>query len=583
MKLSPALAGIAVAAFLLAACVQTRPSAETEAANSGSSFEDFVEGYFDAYFIFHPTQATAAGLHHYDTRLEPWTASRIQQRIFDLKRQENSLEVIRKERLSPDETIDAEILLNRIRGEVLDLESIRWWRRNPLMYAVIPGAAIDGIMKRQYAPAKERLRAVIARMKLIPGLLDAMRNNTAEVPTEFAELALRVTRGSIPFFRETLPLWARESAAGDAVLINEFAAAHRNLMAALEVTAEYLHKDVLFLSQPGYSIGASAFTRKLQFEEMVDLPLDRLLAIGEANLARDLAAFADAARRVDGKSGADAMRSLAAQHPAEASLVQSAASAAEKVRQFVVDRKIISIPSETRAKVVPTPAYLRAGGFAFMDTPGAFETTAKEAFYYITPTENDWSADRKQQHLRLFNQPVMDIITIHEAYPGHYVQFLYAKEFPTRTRKLVACMTNAEGWAHYAEQMMVEQGFGEGDPKVRLAQLAEALVRDARYIAAIRIHTQGMTVEQAKRLFMEKAFLEEANAQEEARRGVYDPMYLSYTLGKLQIYKLREDFQKKKGPAFSLADFHGQFVRQGAIPLKLVRQLMMPGDTGPSL
>lgn len=583
MKSSPLLACAVAAALLMVSCVQTKPSTEVEAGASGAGFRDFVEGYFDSYFNFYPTQATSLGIHHYDGRLEPWSANRIQNRIYELKRQETSLEAIQRQQLSRDDAIDAEILLNRIRGEALDLETIRWWRRNPLMYAVIPGAAVDSMMKREFAPAKERLRAVIDRMKLIPGLLDDMRNNIAEVPTEFAEPALRVIRGSIPFFRDTVPVWAKSAAAGDAVLTNDFAAALRNLLASMEVTAEYLQRDVLFLATPGFSIGSSSFTKKLAFEEMVDVPLDRLLEIGEANLARDFAAFSDAARQVEGKSPADAMRSLAAQHPTEGNLVQFASSTAERVRQFVIDRKIIAVPSETRARIIASPPYLRASGFAFMDTPGPFETTAKEAFYYITPPEKEWSAERKQEHLRLFGRPVMDIITIHEAYPGHYVQFLYAKEFPTRTRKLVSCMTNAEGWAHYAEQMMVEQGFGEGDPKVKLAQLAEALVRDVRYVAAIKIHTQGMTTEQAKQLFMDKAFLEEGNAREEARRGVYDPMYLSYTLGKLQIYKLREDMEKQKGSAFTLSDFHTQFVRQGAIPLKMVRRILLPGDKAPAL
>ena len=219
MKPAAAVVTVAAAAMLLVGCVQTPSSPGTEAAALGTGFREFVEGYFDSYFNFHPTEATAAGIHLYAVRLEPWSASRIQNRVFDLKRQQSSAEAILKQKLSTDEAIDAGILLNRIRREMLDIESIRWWRRNPLMYVAIPGAAIDGIMKRDYAPAKERLKAVIARMKLIPGFLDAMRNNTTEVPTEFAELSVRVIRGSIPFFRDTLPEWARTAAGGDGVLM----------------------------------------------------------------------------------------------------------------------------------------------------------------------------------------------------------------------------------------------------------------------------------------------------------------------------------------------------------------------------
>jgi uncharacterized protein (DUF885 family) len=277
------------------------------------------------------------------------------------------------------------------------------------------------------------------------------------------------------------------------------------------------------------------------------------------------------------------MESVSDDHPGDSDLIPFASKTAESIRQFVVDRKIIPIPSDVRATITPTPPYMRSTGFAFMDTPGAFERQAREAFYYITPAEPDWSRTRKEEHLRLFNRPVMDVITIHEAYPGHYVQFLYAKEFPTRVRKLTSCGTNVEGWAHYTEQMMLEEGFGAGNPKIKLAQLAEALVRDARYVAGIKLHTQNMKVEQAARIFIEKAFLAPSTAYEEARRGAYNPTYLYYTLGKLQIYKLREDYKRLKGSGYSLAGFHTDFIKQGPIPLKLVRRILLPGDSGPTL
>jgi uncharacterized protein (DUF885 family) len=218
-----------------------------------------------------------------------------------------------------------------------------------------------------------------------------------------------------------------------------------------------------------------------------------------------------------------------------------------------------------------------------MDSPGAYETKAAEAFYYVTPPEADWPAKQKEEHLRLFNRPVMNMISIHEVWPGHYFQFLYAKQFPTKTRKLISCGTDVEGWAHYAEQMMLEEGFGGDDPKIRLAQLSEALLRDCRYVVGIRLHTKGMTVEEGTRLFMEKGFAERAVAREEAMRGAYNPTYLYYTLGKLMVYKLREDYRKARGSSYSLAEFHSEFVRQGGIPIRMVRRILLPGDTAPLL
>jgi len=317
---------------------------------------------------------------------------------------------------------------------------------------------------------------------------------------------------------------------------------------------------------------------------MVDIPLDKLLAIGEATLKRDQDAFRAAARKIDAKKApAEVMKALSDDHPTEADLIPSARRTIEKARRFLVDKKIVAIPSEVRPTVRETPPYARNGSFASMDTPGAYETKATEAFYYVTPPEKDWTARQKEEHLRLFNAPVMQIITIHEAFPGHYIQFLYAKQYPTKVRKLTYCGSNVEGWAHYCEQMVVEEGYGDGDPKIRLAQLSEALLRDCRFVVGIKLHTQGMTVEEGAKFFERQGFQEPSTAYEEARRGAYNPTYLYYTLGKLQIYKLREDYRKAKGADYTLETFHNEFVRQGGIPIKLIRRILLPGDKGPTL
>jgi uncharacterized protein (DUF885 family) len=272
------------------------------------------------------------------------------------------------------------------------------------------------------------------------------------------------------------------------------------------------------------------------------------------------------------------MADISKDHPTEADLIPATRRTLTSIRRFLLDRNIIELPNDRLPKVEETPPYARSGSFASMDTPGAYESVAKEAFYYVTPPEKDWDDRHKEEHLRLYNKPVMDIITIHEVFPGHFTQFIFASQFPTRTRKLYSCGTNAEGWAHYAEQMMIEEGFSNGDLKRKLAQLSEALLRDARYVVGIKLHTQGMTVEQGAKVFVEKAFQEPANAYEEARRGTYNPTYLYYTLGKLQVYKLRQDYKEAKGQAFSLARFHADFVKQGAIPIKLVRRILLGAD-----
>jgi uncharacterized protein (DUF885 family) len=314
---------------------------------------------------------------------------------------------------------------------------------------------------------------------------------------------------------------------------------------------------------------------------MVDIPLDRLLALGEANLEKDHRAFLATAQEVaPGATPERAMTALEADHPSAADLLPSVRATLDGTRQFLIDHQIVDLPSDVRPIVAETPPYARIGTFASMDTPGAYEQKATEAFYYVTPPEADWDSTHVEEHLRLYNSSVMSVITIHEAFPGHYLQFIYAKQFPTKTRKLLASNTNVEGWAHYGEQMMVEEGFGGGDARIRLAQLVEALLRDCRWVVGIKEHTQGLSVEDAaKQYFTDRCFQQPANAYEEARRGAYDPTYLYYTLGKLEIYKLRADYRKAKGSAFSLREFHDQFVQQGGIPIRLIRRILLPGDT----
>jgi uncharacterized protein (DUF885 family) len=567
----------------LALAVRTVGSAAPRA-DPSPSFSRFVDDYFDSYFTWNPSQGTAAGLHQYDAQLEDYSAAGVAKRIETGKLLQTRLEKLRQSRLTPDEAIDADVLDGLLRAERLDLETLANWRKNPMPYVSLPGGAVDGLMKRTFAPPADRLRSVIARLKAVPTMLGELRANVDNPPREFTELAIRMAQGSVGFFRDDVRTWAKDAAGPDAELAKEFEAANAIVVKGLQEVLTWMRQELLPRSNGHYAIGAENFAKQLLYEELVDIPLDKLLAIGEATLRRDQEAFVATARKIDpSKTPAEVMKALSADHPTERDLIPSARRTVEKIRQFLVDRHIVAIPSEVRPTVLETPPYARNGSFASMDTPGAFETKATEAFYYVTPTEKDWDAKHKEEHLRLFNKPVMQIITIHEAFPGHYIQFLYAKQFPTKTRKLIYCGSNVEGWAHYTEQMMVEEGYGDGDPKIRLAQLSEALLRDCRFVVGIKLHTQGMTVAQGAKFFEKEGYQEAASAYEEARRGAYNPTYLYYTLGKLQIYKLRADYRRAKGKGYQLATFHNEFVKQGGIPIQLIRRILLPGDQGPTL
>jgi len=557
---------------------------QADPANPARPFTSFVDDYFQAYYAWKPSEGTAAGFHSYDTRLEDWSAGATARRIGTIQTLQERLANLRAGKLTADEAIDAEVLDGLMRAELLDLVTLANWRKNPMNYISTPASAIDGLMKRSFAPPAERLRSVVARLKATPALLRALRANVENPPREFTDLAIQIGQGSVDFFKDTVRAWAQEAAGQDSALLGEFAAANLAVVKALTDTVAWLKSDVLPRSKGSYAIGAENFARQLHYEELVDIPLARLLAIGEANLQKDHAAFVATAQKIDPKkTPLEVMRALAEDHPTEADLIPAARRTIEKIRQFVVDRHIVTIPSEVRPTVMETPPYARNGVYASMDTPGAYETRATEAFYYVTPTEKDWDAKHKEEHLRLFNRPVLQIVTIHEAFPGHYIQFLYAKQYPTKTRKLTYCGTNVEGWAHYCEQMLPEEGYGDGDPRIRLAQLSEALLRDCRFVVGIKLHTQGMTVEEGAKVFEKEGFQEPSTAYEEARRGAYNPTYLYYTLGKLMIYKLREDYRRAKGNDFRLETFHNEFVRQGGLPLKLIRRILLPGDKGLAL
>jgi uncharacterized protein (DUF885 family) len=544
----------------------------------------FVDDYFDALFEWSPTTATSIGFHEYDSKIEDRSLAAFQRRIDKLKQLQAALVTVRATKLTPDDEIDAEILDGQIKAELLDLETLQTWRNNPMNYVGLPGSAIDGLMKRNFAPPAERLRLIVSRLKGVPALIAAMKENIENPPHEFTDLAFRIAHGSVGFFREAVDAWAKDAAGEDIVLLKEFEEANTAAANAVDDAAKWLEKTVLPKSKGSYAIGAENFSKKLLYEEMVDTPLDRILAIGEANLDKDYLAFIETARTIDpSKSPMEVMKSLSNDHPTEASLIPDAKKTVEGIVQFIKDKAITTIPSDVRPIITETPPYARSGAFASMDTPGPFETKATEAFYYVTPPEKDWDPKHKDEHLRAYNPAVMTIVTIHEAYPGHYIQFLNAKQFPTKTRKIIGCGSNAEGWAHYTEQMMMEEGFANGDRRMRLAQLEEALLRDARYVVGIKLHTAGWSVEQGAKFFEDKAFQERANAYEEARRGAYNPTYLYYTLGKLQIYKLRDDYQKAKGSSYSLKAFHDDFVKQGSIPIKAIRRILLPGDNGSTL
>ncbi|HEV3032464.1 MAG TPA: DUF885 domain-containing protein [Polyangia bacterium] len=570
--------GVLVATLVGCAHPTSSPSVHAPPAPPASDFTRLVDAYFDAQFTYAPSSATAVGLHAHDRALEDLSRGRIEARVAELRGFVARLDGLPAAGLSSDESIDRAFLTSQARAELFDLVTLESWRRNPMMYARLPGEAVDALMKRAFAPATERLTSVVARLRAIPAVYAAARANLENPAPEHVTLALRMTKGSIGFFESATRTWAA-SATRDVALLERFRVANDAALAATRSFAVWLEHDLAPRARGAFALGAERYRELLRLQEMVETPLPALLAKGEAHLAADRAAFVETAAKIaPGRAPAAVILSLTAEHPTAADLIPSVARGLEAARTFATAHALVTFPSAQRPIVRETPPYARAAVFASMDTPGPFEVAGVDAYYYVTPVEPDWTPEHREEHLRMFNRYTTAMIDVHEAYPGHFLQFLYMPGIKSKVRKLMYTTSNVEGWAHYAEQMMIDEGFGGGDPKLRLAQLQEALLRDCRYVVAIKMHTQGMTVDEATRFFVEQGFQEQANGHEEALRGTYDPMYLAYTLGKLQIQALRDEFRKRTGG--DLRAFHDAFVAQGGLPVAFIERLLLPPAAG---
>lgn len=541
---------------------------------SAESFRAFEEQFFKAEFEYSPLSASSAGLHEYDTRIDDFSAAAYRARITALRDFGQQLERLLDGELSSDDRIDAEALELRIAGELHDLGTLRSWQQDPMQYAGVPGDAIGSLMNRDYAPAETRLRSMVTRMQRLPSVFEAAKNNLDSPPAILVEIAADMSRGTREFIDRSVSAWVTASEIDDTDLLQDYEAASAELSSAADAFADWLVQDLLPRSRLDFALGEEAFLKKLYYQDMLSISLDELLAIGERQLRKDYAALIDIAREISpDRDPLEVINALKEDFPDPENLLSTIEDSINEARDFVIDNAIATVPSEVIPIIAETPVYARDGSFASMDTPGAFETLATEAYYYVTPTEPDWTPQHVKEHLSLFNPYTVAMINVHEAFPGHFLQFLYAQEFPTLTRKLVESPMNAEGWAHYTEEMMTEQGFNAHDPRFRMSQLTEALIRDVRYVAGVRMHTKGMTVEEAADMFETKSFLSPANALAEAERGAWDPTYLYYTYGKLEIQKLAQDYQEKYGA--SLKDFHDAFVRVGPLPLPLVRRALL--------
>src|SRR4026208_1556199 len=557
-------------------------AAETEDGEYESVAEEYIKGYLGA----HPLEGTALGLHEYDGKITDYSRLALDAELSRLRRFDDRLSKFDPGKLSPRQSIDLRILQAAVKKDLFEMQDMSVFERNPMVYA--RAADVNVYIKRNFAPLEDRVRSLIAIESQIPNILIAARTNLDEkLPRPFVELAIQIARGSADFLKKDLV--AAVSGLKDEQLRVAFQGANRKAANALNDYATWLEREKLPKATFDFALGEEKFGRFLAQTELVDLSPQKVLEIGMVQLKAEQEAFAEAAKKIDpNKPAIEVFKQIQSEHPAADKLIPDIAKDLDQLRKYVVSRRLVGIPSEVRAKVKETPQYLRATSFASMDTAGPFEKRATEAYYYVTPTDDDWPEKEKEEWLTAFNYYTSDVTSIHEVYPGHYVQFLHLNaSSATKVEKIFGSYAFIEGWAHYCEKMMIDEGFGgpsssspsEDDvkraAKYRMAQTDEALLRLCRLCVSIKVHTQNMSIDEATKFFEDNCYYEQKPARQEALRATFDPGYLNYTLGKLQILKLRDDYKAQQGDDFSLQKFHNELLSHGMPPIRLLREIML--------
>jgi uncharacterized protein (DUF885 family) len=564
------IAGSAALALVFSAAARAQPS----------PYGAIEASYFEGEWAASPTAATGAGRHDRDSLLDDVSAPAQAAQSARLKRILQRLQAVDPKGLSSIERDDRDILIARIGGELLQLDTIQGWRHDPSTYVNLTTASIYSLIERDFAPAPERMRDVIAREKAVPALLAAGQKNLSDMPAVFIDIALENLDGTPSFLAQDVP--SAFADVSDPALKAELAA---STQAALAAVAEY--RAFLIAQRPGaradFALGRETLQRLLA-ADMVTIPVDQVMAAGRAQLAKDQAAFLATQKQVDPADPSGALALIGRDHPDGAHLISTAQDQLASLRAFIEARHILDLPSPLMPTAAETPVFSRAVIFGELDAPGPLETHATKAYYFITPPDTKDTPARQQAFLEYLNRPILQNLAVHEVLPGHFVQYLFQRANPgwSLTRAMAGSYTATEGWAHYTEQMMLDEGLGGGDPRLRLAQLQDALLRDCRLVASLGMHTREMTLEQATTMMAEQCFQPANVAIKEARRGTSDPGYFSYTLGKLEILKLREDVRAKEGAAFSLARFHDRFLNAGLIPIAMIRREILGAD-GPVL
>jgi len=566
----------------LPACAPaTAPPARAE------RFDGFVDAFLNHFAERHPSIAAGNGLHMFDDRLEDFSAAGVAAEIAAWKGLRTRLTAIPVEPLTPDERVDHRIVAGLIDAWLLDLEGNRNWQKNLMIYASAVSDGVHNLMTMESSPAEVRAQRIIAKLRGVPSLLAAARANLTAPPKVMAERGVRMLKGASGMLTADVPLAFADLS--DTTLKGGLLAATASAAREIDTFVTWFEQERLPSANAPYAVGKANLEARYRAEELIDLPADQLLAIGERELAANEAAFVAAAAQVDKTRPALAVwKEVLANHPVRGALVPAAQKAVDELQAFVVARQLVTLPPSERVIVAAAPPFDL--GLASMHSSPPLELTPVKSYFYITDARAEWPAAQQDAWLQKFNIPTLTVISAHEVMPGHYVHSVFMRTTPGKIRRIWIGLnpfpqpsSGQDGWAHYAEQMMLDQGFRADDPRYRMAQVSEALTRICRLISGIQQHAGTWTVDQAAELFETRAHLPAPAARQEAERGTYDPTYGGYFLGKMAMLKLRADVQAARGAAFDLRQFHEQVMSNGIAPLWAHRQLLLPGNSAPLL
>lgn len=531
-------------------------------------FQEFLKGHLE----FSPSTATWLGFHDYDSRLESFSKEQIHGEVARLKSFLERLKLIDPARLSFETSLDYSVLQSQILAALLELEEVRSWEKNPDFYNWIASGSVHSLTIRNFAPVEKRLQAILAREREIPRLFREARENIKNPPRIYVEVAIEQSRGGMEFFEEVVPSVAQQISDRDlqkAVLeeSKKVADAYREFIAFLN--------RLLPEARGEYALGKELFLKKLRFDEMVETPPEQIVEKALEEQKKTQEEMKRLASRISpGLTVARVVEELSKEHPAVDDLIPFYRRSVHEAREFVLEHGILDIPPGEDLRIEETPLFSRSLSFASMDTPGPFEQS-NEAYFYVTPADRSSSSKEQEEYLRAHSVPSVYATIVHEAYPGHYLQGLYQRLSSSKVRKIFWTGTFGEGWAHYCEQMMLEEGLRSSDLKMKLFQLHEALLRINRAIVGTRMHISGMTVDEAVRYLEREGFMEKINAEREVRRYTQDPLVLMYFWGKQQILALREEMKQQKGKSFSLKEFHRALLSEGSPPLSIIRTALL--------